>query len=45
MGTVCSNEIKEDKEGNKKMHENDKSIKKSFTKLYSIGKGGFGKVK
>lgn len=45
MGTVCSNEIKKDKEENKKMVENDKTIKQRFIKLYSIGKGGFGKVK
>lgn len=45
MGATCSNEYKSPIEERKKSHEIDRIIKNNFVKLYSIGKGGFGRVK
>ena len=44
MGATCSNEYKSPIEERKKS-EIDRITKNNFVKLYSIGKGGFGRVK
>lgn len=45
MGATCSNKYKTPNEERKKSLEIDRITKNNFIKMYSIGKGGFGRVK
>ena len=45
MGATCSNNYKTPNEERKKSLEIDRITKNNFIKMYSIGKGGFGRVK